>query len=127
MRFIKILSHRLLATHEPKELEFLRNLTIIDSQENYYESLTSTLFSLDEQVGPDPILRVSGNVDHLFRLGYTDLIIGHNDNCLISTQTLMLKRYFKLNLLEYEYEIERAPVKEGSQAELYKIEQLNLN
>ncbi len=101
-RFINILGHRLLASHEPSELEFLGNLTIIDSQDNYYESLTSTMFSLNEQVSPDPILRVSRNVDPLFRLGYFDLIIGHNDNCLISTQTLLRKRFFKVNLLEYE-------------------------
>ncbi len=97
-----ILGHRLLASHEPRELEFLGNLTIIDSQDNYYESLTSTLFSLNEQVSPDPILRVSRNVDHLFELGYFDLIIGHNDNCLKSTHILLQKRYFKVNLLEYE-------------------------
>ena len=102
-RFIKILSHRLLTTHKPEELEFLgESLTIIDSQDNYWESLTSTMFSLNEPVSPDPILRVSRNVDPLFRLGYFDLIIGHNENCLKLTETLLQKRFFKVNLLEYE-------------------------
>jgi len=62
------------------------------------ESLTADLFSLNEQVMPNPVLRISGNIDLLFEHGYLEMIGKHNANCLISTLTLLKKRFFKLNL-----------------------------
>ncbi len=59
-----------------------------------------TFFSLNEQVMPDPVLRISDNIDLLFEQGYLEMIGEHNSNCLLSTLTLLKKRFFKLNLLD---------------------------
>ncbi len=92
-----------MAIYGQKELEFLESMRIVDIQQNYYESLTAGLFSLDEEVLPDPVLRISDNVDPLFDMGYLDLIAEHNETCLISTLTLLKKRFFKLNLIDLNY------------------------
>jgi len=99
-RFISILKHRLLELHSSNVLEFLDGLQVIDIQQKYFESMTAGLFSINEEVLPDPVVRISDNVDILFDMGYMDLIIDHNDSCLLSTLTLLHKRFFKLNLLD---------------------------
>jgi len=99
-RFISILKHRLLEIHSSKVLDFLDSLQIIDIQQKYFESMTAGLFSINEEVLPDPVVRISDNIDILFEMGYMDLIIEHNDNCLLSTLKLLHKRFFKLNLLD---------------------------
>ena len=38
----------------------------------------------------------------IFELGYLDLVAEHNKSCLISTLKLLQKRYFKLNLLDFQ-------------------------
>ncbi len=48
-------------------------------------------------------LSISDNVDPLFDMGYFDLIAKHNETCLISTLTLLKKRFFKLNLIDINY------------------------
>lgn len=101
-RFIKILKNRLVSTYSPKELDFLDTLAIIDIQIGYYESLTSGLFSVNEKISSEPVLRISNNVDLLFELGYLDLVSEHNESCLISTLKLLHKRFFKLNLLDFQ-------------------------
>ena len=98
-RFISILTHKLRKSHDSADLEFLHSLEIINIQKANYESMSAGLFSVNEEILSDPLLRISNNVDILFDLGYIELIKEHNQNCLISTNILLKKRYFKLNLI----------------------------
>jgi len=58
--------------------------------------MISGLFSINEDILPDPIMRLSEHVNRLFNMGYLNLILEHNENCLLSTLILLQKRYFKL-------------------------------
>lgn len=97
--FISVLKHELKSVYTPEKLHFFENLSIINIQNSYYESMTAGLFSLGEEVVSDPVLRISNNIDLLFDMGYYPLIIKHNTSCLISTLTLLKKRFFQLHLL----------------------------
>ncbi|KKL97319.1 hypothetical protein LCGC14_1835670 [marine sediment metagenome] len=97
--FFKILYHKLLASHSMEELEFLKHLKIIDIQDRYYESLNAGLFKLDEKILPDPLIRISDNVDILFEMKMLDLVAQHNVTCLRSSRIIFKNRYLKLNLI----------------------------
>ena len=97
--FISVLKHELKSVYTPNKLEFLEKLYIINNQESYYESLTAGLFSVGESVVSDPVLRISDNIDLLYEMGYYTLIIKHNTSCLLSTLTLLKRRFFQFHLL----------------------------
>jgi hypothetical protein len=98
-RFMIILKNELMSQFSSqKELEFIDSLKIVDIQKRYFESLSAGVFSLDDKLTPDPVLRISDNVDLLFENRYLDVICEHNRSCLLSTLKLLKKRYFKLNL-----------------------------
>ena len=97
--FISVFKHELKSLYTPKELHFLEELYLINIQNSYYEALTAGLYSLGEIVVSDPVLRMSGNIDLLFDMGYYTLIVQHNTGCLLSTLTLLKKRFFQLHLL----------------------------
>ena len=98
--FISVLKNELKSQNSPKELQFLEELSLINIQNSYYESLTAGMFSLGEKVVSDPVLRMSDNIDLLFDMGYYTLIIQHNTSCVLSTLTLLKRRFFQLYLLE---------------------------
>jgi hypothetical protein len=99
--FVKILANELRSMYSQHELNFLTSsLKIIDIQERYYESLNASLFSLNEEILPDPLIRISDNVDILFEMGNLELVAEHNETCLISTRTLFLSRWLKQNLID---------------------------
>jgi len=97
--FISVLKNELKSAIPLKELCFLEHLSLINIQNSYYESLTAGLFSLGEEVVSDPVLRISDNIDLLFDMGYSTLIIKHNTSCLKSTLKLLKRRFFQLNLI----------------------------
>ncbi len=53
--FISVLKNELKSLYSPKELQFLEELSLINIQNSYYESLTAGLFSLGEKVVSDPV------------------------------------------------------------------------
>jgi len=94
--FKKILPFKL---KEARDKTFFQALQIVNIQKRDFEGLVPALYSLEESVYHDPLLRDSKKIELHFKKKNYHLILEHNKSCLLSTLKIVRKRYLKLNLI----------------------------
>lgn len=73
----------------------VRNLKLVNVQKFNFEGLIPALYSIDNNVYDNPLLRDSKKVNLHFKQGHYDLILNHNKSCLLSILELVKNRYLK--------------------------------
>jgi len=84
---------------EVRDKTLFRVLQIVNVQKRDFEGLVPALYSLEESVYNDPLLRDSKKIELHFKKRNYYLILEHNKSCLLSTLKIVRKRYLKLNLI----------------------------
>ena len=94
--FAKILPFKL--SLEKNKSDQIKLLKIINIQTRISEGLVPALYSIGEESVDDPLLRNAKKINYHFEQGHYTMILDHNKSCLLSTQTLVKKRYLKQHL-----------------------------
>ncbi len=84
-----------------KDIEsFLIDYEIINLQENNHESLTEALLKIDYLTTDILFLGNFNNIHQLFKQKQFDLILKHNQNCLLNESIILQRRFLKKNRLK---------------------------
>ncbi|MBD3215640.1 MAG: hypothetical protein GF311_23720 [Candidatus Lokiarchaeota archaeon] len=83
-------------------------------QEHDKESLSEAIYSIHEELEPDPLFRNSKNINELHLHKYYQIIRQHNRSCLLNEVKILKNRFLKKNLIRIlnKYEV-KPPTKEG--------------